>query len=199
MIARLRGEVTEKVAQKLIIDVQGVGYEVNVADDRLYTLKDIVWLHIYSHWNQENGPQLFGFNDTLSKTVFAHILGCSGCGPKIGLAILSHFSASTFLRSVAVADVKALSQVSGVGTKKAELLIMHLKDKVTKMMALDSGTHEHASLSKVKNVHEALTALRYKPSEIALALDYLNKEASLETSPIEELLKKGLSFLAKRV
>lgn len=207
MIARLRGEVIEKGTQSITIDVQGVGYTIAVADDRIYLLQQAVDLHIYYHWNQEQGPVLYGFSDALAKAVFIATISCSGIGPKIGLAMLAQLTPQALLQAIMTANVDALSSVHGVGSKKAELMIMQLKDKVTKIAA-SHGMHEHAThgkgaikdtLVKVKTVHEALAALRYKPSEITAALDFLQSHHSLEAYPVEELLRQGLSFLAKRV
>lgn len=198
MIARLSGEVVEKGPHGLVLDVHGVGYAVSVVDERLYAIQQTVTLHVYCHWNQENGPQLYAFGDVLSKTVFAHILTCNGCGPKIGLSVLAHMSAKDFLRAITLSDVRALNEVSGIGAKKAELMIMQLKDKVSKIMVTDTGPGNDL-LIKIKQVQEALAALRYKPSEISSTLDYLHANEAIEASNIDELLRKGLSFLAKRL
>ena len=198
MIARLQGQVQEKGPQSMILDVHGVGYGVAVVDERAYSVGQTVDMHVYFHWNQEQGPSLYGFKDALSKTIFAQILSCSGCGPKIGLAILAHMPPQEFLRIIALANTAALSEVNGIGPKKAELIIMQLKDKVAKISAIPSS-EKSDTLIKIKQVQEALAALRYKPAEITQALDYLNKQDVIEASPLDELLKKGLSFLAKRM
>ncbi len=197
MIARLRGEVIEKGNQSIVLDVQGVGYTIAVLHEHAYSLLERVDLYIYFQWTAENGPSLYGFNDSLSRTIFALIVSCPGCGPKIGLAVLATMMPQEFIRAVSVGDVKALNQVQGIGVKKAELMIMQLKDKVTKLMATGSPI-DNTSLIKIKTVHEALAALRYNPSEITAALEFLNKNAAIDTSPIDELLKKGLSYLANR-
>ena len=199
MIAHLKGLVTDKSHQALTIEIEGIGYAVAITDDRLYKKNDEVFLHIYTHWNQDTGPHLYGFDTLLSKKVFAQILSCSGCGPKIGLAVLSTMSASHFLQVIATGDARGLSDVPGVGPKKAELMIMQLKDKITKIAPEDIHPAKDAGFHKVKQVSAALTALHYKTSEVAIALDFLNKNVSLETSSFDELLKKALSVLAKRL
>ncbi len=199
MIAHLRGTILSKAHQLLTVDVQGVGYAVSVHDDRLYKKDQEVSLHIYTHWNQDNGPQLYGFDDTLARTVFQHIVSCSGCGPKIGLAVLGTMPPSHFLQVIATADARALSQVNGIGPKKAELMIMQLKDKVAKMAPEDFHPAKHAGLHKIKQISQALSALHYKRGEIARALDFLNKNAIIETSSFDDLLKQALSVLAKRL
>ena len=197
MIAHLKGTITDKSHQHLIVDVQGVGYAVSVHDDRVYKKEQEIALHIYMHWNQDNGPTLYGFDTAFSKTVFGLIVSCSGCGPKIGLAVLVSMPPGYFLQVITTADAVALSQVNGIGPKKAELMIMQLKDKVAKVVPEDLHPAKQVGLQNIKQVSQALSALRYKPSEIAVALDFLNKNVILEKSSFDDLLKQALSVLAK--
>jgi len=199
MIARIRGIVVEKSLQSLIVEVHGVGYTISVSDDRLFQTGQEVSLHIYSHWNQEQGPHLYGFADSLAKSVFQHILSCTGCGPKIGLAVLSAMAPHQFIQIIATSDTRALSQVSGIGPKKAELMIMQLKDKISKIPLGDIHPAQHAELHMIKQVSAALAALHYKPSEITHALDFITQNAMLDASSFDDLLKRALSVLAKRV
>ncbi len=198
MISRLIGTVVDVQPHLVTVMVQGVGYTIGVVDERLYNLNKNVDLYTYYHYTQENGPQLYGFETALERTVFSSILSCSGCGPKIGLAVLAHLSASEFVRAVAQADVRALSSVSGIGPKKAELIIMQLKDKVIKMMPT-SLAPDQGGLAKIKQLSGALTALHYKPAEISSALEHLNVDMDMETAPFDELLRRSLSHLAKRL
>ena len=197
MIAHLKGTITAKSHQLLIVDVHGVGYAVSVHDDRIYKKEQEIALHIHMHWNQDNGPTLYGFDSVLAKTVFGLIVSCSGCGPKIGLAVFVSMPPGFFLQVIATADAAALSQVSGIGPKKAELMIMQLKDKVAKVSLDDIHPAKRVGLQNIKQVSQALSALHYKPSEIAVALDFLNKNVSLEKSSFDDLLRQALSALAK--
>ncbi len=193
MISRLSGAVMDIAAQMITLDVNGVGYAVSVADERLFKVGQLVDLPIYYHWNQENGPQLFGFDSLLAKTVFAQILSCTGCGPKIGLAVLGHMPPEQFLQAVSLGDVKALSAVNGIGPKKAELMIMQLKDKVLKI----TPAIEPTALVKMRQLRAALESLNYRPAEITHAFEQLKKNSVLE-APFDELLRSSLSYLAKR-
>lgn len=199
MIAHLKGLITDKSSQQVIVDIAGVGYLVAVGDDRVYKKGQEVFFHIYTHWNEDTGPTLYGFDTMLSKKVFAQVLTCSGCGPKIGLALLSSLSAIQFLHIIATSDVRALSQVHGIGPKKAELLIMQLKDKVAKIAPDDLHPAQHAGLTKIKQISAALAALHYKPTEIARAIEVINSNSRLDTVAFDELLKQALSVLAKRL
>ncbi|MBA3751457.1 Holliday junction branch migration protein RuvA [Candidatus Dependentiae bacterium] len=198
MISWLHGTVIESSAYALTVDVRGVGYSVTVVDYRLYSPGSTITLYIYFHWNQEQGPHLYGFNDLFSKDIFVAIISCSGCGPKIGLAILSHMKPQEFVQALIMADVKALSKVNGIGQKKAELIIMHLKDKIARFTP-QVGVEEHLSLKKLTQVQGALEALHYKQSEISGALEYVHTNSDIEGSSFDELLRKALSFLAKRL
>ena len=199
MIAHLKGIITDKSSQYLVVDVQGVGYGVGICDERLYKKDQKVFLYIYAHWNQDAGPTLYGFDTSLSKKVFAQVLSCSGCGPKIGLALLSAFSASQFLQIIATADARSLSEVNGIGPKKAQMMIMQLKDKVAKLAPEDLHPAQHAGIHKIKQISAALAALHYKQSEIARAIDVLNKIDKIDTSSFDELLKQTLAVLARHL
>lgn len=198
MIAQLRGIISHIQSQHIIIDVQGVGYAVSVVDERLYVLNQNIDLSVYYHFNQEQGPQLYGFDGPFARTVFSYIISCSGCGPKLGLAVLSKLSPHEFLQAIAIADTKALSAVSGVGPKKAELMIMQLKDKIEKIAPAELISAQNTTLLKIKQLHGALAALSYKQYEITAALEHLNKTVTIETSSFDELLRKLLIFLVKK-
>jgi holliday junction DNA helicase RuvA len=198
MITLLRGTVLSLASQQLTVEVGGIGFAVGVPDERLYTLKQPVEVQVYFHWNQENGPQLYGFSSELAKTVFTLILSVSGIGPKIGLAVLAQINPEHFLQAIALADTKALSSVSGIGPKKAELMIMQLRDKAAKISPVQESS-EGVVLIKIKEVSQALDSLNYSRSEISAALDFLKKNTSLESASFDELLRKALASLAKRV
>ncbi len=197
MIAFLKGTIIDKSHQLLTIEVQGVGYAVSVHDERLYKKDQSVDLHIYMHWNQDNGPSLYGFENALAKKVFSLIVSCSGCGPKIALAVLNCMPPGYFVQVIATADAQALSQVNGIGPKKAELMIMQLKDKVNGLSFEDLVPAKQVGLQNLKQISQALSALHYKQFEIATALDFITKNASIDTSSFDELLKQALSALAK--
>ena len=198
MIVRLRGSILEVSLQAITLDVQGVGYQVKVVERGIYRIDSSVDLHIYYHWNQEQGPQLYGFDDVLTRDLFGALMSCSGCGPKIGLAVLSHFKPHDFLQILVTGDAKALSAVNGIGQKKAELIVMYLKDKVARF-ASHVRIEEHTVLKKIQQVDAALEALHYKKGEITGALEHLRLTGEFDQLPLDELLRKALSFLSKRL
>lgn len=199
MIYSLKGMVIALEQALLVIDVQGVGYGVQVVHPEIYSLQQPVTLLTFVHWNQENGPQLFGFSSAFERQTFMILVGCSGIGPKMALGILSQISPADLVSSVLVGDVKTLSSLKGVGPKKAESLILQLQDKVKKLESHQEAAapgEQSALLLNLKNVSEVLASLSYSRTEVSQALDHLKSQATAASS-FDELVRKALGFLAK--
>lgn len=203
MIAYLEGSLMNTNAQTLTVAVQSVGYAITVARPEQFTLSHKVKLYIHMHWSADNGPALYGFTSEQEKTVFLLVIGCSGLGPKIGLAVLQQFSPADFLRVIQEGDEKALSSVSGIGIKKAEQMIVQLRHKVAKL--IDAGAFidaqgDHAALEQWRNITQVLQSLHYSRAEIDAALSHLRKQKTEGVSgSFDVLVRQALSFLAKKV
>lgn len=194
----LTGVIKQLGPQFILIDVHGVGYGVFVPSEHAFIKDKESTLYIYFHFNTEQGIQLFGFEQENEKIAFSHIISCSGIGPKIGLAVLGQISADQFFQAITLSDYKALSSINGIGQKKAESMVMQLKDKVAK---LQFNSHEGVSASNIaaiKQVSEALQSLNYSRIEIAQALEYI-KEQGVHHGTFDEMLRKALTHLAKRL
>ncbi len=199
MITSLTGIVKEIAPRFIVIDIGGIGFGTWVADEQIFTLGQSTSVIIYFHWNQENGPQLYGFTHQAARVAFCLIISCSGLGPKIGLAVLASMTPQQFFQAIMLADTKALSSINGIGLKKAESMIMHLKDKVAKLSPVDSQSFQGSRLTTIKEVSDALGSLNYSRQEITAALQYVKEQCEIEKCSFDELLRKGLSFLAKRL
>src|SRR5258708_4097906 len=124
MISFLQGIVFDYNGNKLVLNVQGVGFDLQVSQAGTFVIGESVSLCVYLQWNQEQGPLLFGFHNELEKKVFLLVISCSGIGPKIALALLSALTPSVFLQIIQSGDEKALSGIPGIGAKKAEQMIV---------------------------------------------------------------------------
>lgn len=201
MFAFIKGKITAVAGNIVTIeDKTGtIGYAVQVAQPHLFNQETEKIIYTYLHWNQEQGPSLFGFLSELEKNVFLLIISCSGIGPKIALAALAELSPSQFLQAIQESNTKALSSVSGIGTKKAEQIILHLKDKVSKLlqtqMIVDGDSQV---LTEWNNISQVLQSLNYSKGEIEAALRHVGKESAGKHLQFEELLRKALSFLSKK-
>jgi holliday junction DNA helicase RuvA len=131
MIAHVSGEVVEKAGSALIIDVGGIGYEVQVAagDFEAANLGQAFKLYTHDHW-RENAHELFGFSHLTAKRLFELLISVSGVGPKMALAILSLGDIESTRNAIASADSAFIQRASGVGKRIAERITVDLKDKV---------------------------------------------------------------------
>lgn len=197
MINSISGTVKEVNENQLTVDVNGIGYGIQVPQ-ALFALGQKVDLLVQMHLNQENGPSLFGFATSLEKNVFLMITSCSGLGPKLAMAVLGQLGAAEFLEAVHAGNEDALSDVSGIGAKKAEQIIVQLKHKVAKL--LETGAHLGASatLEKRHEISQVLKSLNYSRQEISAAMNHLNDNYPGTQVAFDQLVRHALAFLAKR-
>ena len=135
MISFLRGRVFEKHPNRLTVDVQGVGYDVHVPLSTYYRVAEPpgeVALRVYTHV-REDALQLYGFLTDLERQLFERLIGVSGIGPKMGVALLSGMEAADLLACVQRADVARLTGIPGIGKKTAERIVLELKDRVAQL------------------------------------------------------------------
>ena len=130
MIASLRGTLVSRGFNRVIVDVQGVGYDVSVSLPTLEMLTENgeVFLHIHTSV-RENALELYGFTDQQEKTLFEMLIGVSGIGPRSALTILSGISPERFQHAVIQGDVRRLTAIPGIGKKSAERMLLELKEK----------------------------------------------------------------------
>lgn len=199
MIASISGIITSINDQQIIIEQQGIGFELSVATPSSFSVQQKITLQTYLHWNQEHGPSLYGFNSISEKTVFLFIISCSGIGPKIGLAVLNHLDPATFLQAIIEENIKVLSSINGIGTKKAEQICVTLKHKVSKFLKDEPNLLQSStSLANWKDLTDTLTSLGYSPTEIKSATSFLKESNVDSTTPFGSILRKSLAFLASK-
>lgn len=202
MIGRLRGTLAEKQPPYLLIDVQGVGYEVQAPMTTFYRLPELgseVVLHTHFAVS-ENSQQLFGFADKHDRELFRTLIKVNGVGPKMAVAILSGMEAETIARCVMEDNSAALVKVPGVGKKTAERLIIELRDKLKdwEVPTLPLGELEAASNAAetaltndmLAEAESALVALGYKPAEATKVVAGIMKQHQVTRS--EELIRLAL-------
>jgi Holliday junction DNA helicase RuvA len=132
MIAFLRGRVLDKFPNRIILDVSGVGYEVHVPLSTYYEIGEAgsdVSLRVHTHV-REDTLQLFGFLTPLEQLLFQRLIGISGIGPKLAIAVLSGIDSRELVVAVQRADVARLTRIPGVGKKTAERMVLELKDRL---------------------------------------------------------------------
>src|SRR5213596_983417 len=200
MITFLRGKLVEALPTQVTVEVQGIGYEVLIplsSYDRLPALGRE--LHLLTHLAvREDAHILYGFMSAPERDLFRLLINTvSGIGPKIALNVLSGISVVAFRGAVATSDVKALSQISGVGKKTAERIVVELKDKVGAAGAWEASSAQRALSPEEQKVNDAvlaLIALGFKQIEahdtVRAALIALGSQATVEDL-VRASLKKG--------
>ena len=137
MIAFLRGRILDKHPNRLIVDVQGVGYDVHVPLSTYYDVGDEgsdVSLRVHTHV-REDMLQLYGFLTSLEQQVFERLIGISGIGPKLAIGVLSGIDPRELIGAVQRADVARLTSIPGIGKKTAERIVLELKDRLQALAA----------------------------------------------------------------
>lgn len=197
MIAYLSGTLLDKRPPTLVMDVHGVGYELDAPMTTFYELpapgeQVAVYTHLVV---REDAQLLFAFSDARQRDVFRTLLKVSGVGPRVALAILSTLSTRDFFAAVVDNDVSRLTRVPGIGRKTAERLIVEMRDRVLKQ-AEQRGESPAAAVAPrdnpVEDAVSALMALGYKPAEASRAVRGIDEE-SLSS---EDLIRRALRQLA---
>ena len=136
MIAFLRGRVLDKQPNRITVDVQGVGYEVHVPLSTYYDVGEEgaeIALRVHTHVREES-LQLFGFLTTLEQQLFERLIGISGLGPTLAIAVLSGIDSAELVGAVQRGDVARLTSVPGIGRKTAERIVLELKDRLATLV-----------------------------------------------------------------
>jgi Holliday junction DNA helicase RuvA len=199
LIALLTGKVAYKSPAFVILDVNGVGYRVQIPFSTYYDLPpegSTVTLNIYTHV-KEDAINLFGFRTPEEKDFFQLLISVSGIGPKMGKDILSNIQVDELGQAIVRGDLAGLSSIPGIGKKTAERLVLELKDKVMKLgitLPVREGAVKAPSPGIMEDVASALLNLGYKEAMVNKALGEMSvpPDASMET-----VLKQALKLLMK--
>jgi Holliday junction DNA helicase RuvA len=194
MIGRISGTLLEKSPPQVLVDANGVGYEIDVPMSTFYVLpKTGDKLSLFTHLvTREDAQLLYGFATESERATFRTLLKVSGVGPKVALAVLSGMSVNDFAEAVATQESGRLTKVPGIGKKTAERLLLELKDKlkVDVRIAVGGAAPKTSIASDVLNAliglgyseREALTAVRSLPAEISVS-DGIRQALKLLSKP----------------
>ena len=198
MIARLSGTLLDKSPPLIVIDVNGVGYEVEAP---LGVFSDLpangekVSILIHHHFSQDN-QTLYGFATASERELFRRLLKISGIGAKMALTILSGASGDELAQYVSMGDVAALTKLPGIGKKTAERIIMELRDKLEGLpVAMGASPLAAGAVSNdpVTEASHALASLGYKPAEVSRMISAV-AQAGMDA---EEIIRKALQSRVK--
>lgn len=190
MIGRLKGTLADKQPPWLLVDVNGVGYEVEAPMSTVFDLPPVGQaVTLYTHLAvREDAQQLFGFGSEAERTLFRTLIKISGVGGKLALAILSGMPTDEFVRVVEEGDAVRLTKLPGVGKKTAERLIIELRGKTDSVIAPAGQAAASRPASPAADARDALIALGYKANDAKKMVDAVD-EPGLDS---EALIRKAL-------
>jgi Holliday junction DNA helicase RuvA len=207
MIAHLSGTLLSKQPNSVIVEVGGVGYEVNIPVSTFYDLEETgsnVQLRIYTHV-REDALQLFGFKTARERELFLRVISVSGIGPQLGIKLLSGMSADEMIASIRTNNLAKLTLIPGVGRKTAERLVMELRDKVASLSSAEleeelgakttTGAPVGSEDSMRSDVLSALLNLGYQRNFAEKAVTSAIDEGG--DISVELILRRSLRKLAK--
>ena len=201
MIGRLQGTILDKQPPSILIDVHGVGYELEASMSTFYQLPECgenITLHTHLVV-REDAQLLYGFYSLSERQMFRNLIKISGVGPKLALTILSGMSAEDFSRCIMDADSKALTRLPGVGKKTAERLVIELKDRLEKDDSIKlpgvagSAAKIERQANPVNDAVSALISLGYKAQQASLMI----RDLDVEDKSTEEIIRAALQGGAK--
>jgi len=196
VIGHLRGKLVRKAPPALIVDVHGVGYELEAPMSTFYRLPELgseVELHTHLVV-REDAQLLYGFATEDERRLFRDLLRVTGIGPKIGLALLSGIDVDTFMRCVEAEDAQALTRIPGIGRKTAERLLVEMRDRIRALGQLPSAAAKPATGAGARaEAFSALVALGYRPVEVNRLLQGVEQEGA----GTEELIRRALQAAAR--
>lgn len=203
MIGRLKGILLEKKAPSMLVDVNGVGYEVDAPISTFFDLpetgKEVV---LYTHLVvREDAQLLYGFSKESDRALFRSLIKVSGVGAKVALAILSGISSHDFIKTVRSNDIASLTRIPGVGKKTAERLVVEMKDRIKELMPETGEASTRVELAndamppdEIKDAVSALIALGFKPPEASRMISRVNTKGL----PSEEIIRQALQTVSSQ-
>ncbi|MFZ4379209.1 MAG: Holliday junction branch migration protein RuvA [Polynucleobacter sp.] len=192
MIGRIQGTLVSVHPPRLLVDCQGVGYEIDVPMSTLYQLPEVnQQITLLTHFQvREDAQQLFGFATETEREAFRALIKISGVGSRTALAVLSGMSVNELAQAIALQESARLTQVPGIGKKTAERLCLELKGKLVPDLGISTGKPQVIEASS--EVLQALLALGYSEKEALLALKQIPAD-----STVSDGIRMGLKYLSK--
>jgi Holliday junction DNA helicase RuvA len=195
VIGFIEGLLAQKQPPHLLVNVNGIGYEIEAPMTVFYDLPETgARIALHTHLQvREDSHRLYGFNTVRQRDLFRSLLKVSGVGPRVALAILSGLNAEEFERCIGDGDIAQLTRVPGIGRKTAERLLVEMRDRLSELPRASGEGLAGETESAEQDAVSALLALGYKPAEAARALRGV-RQAGMSS---EELIRGALAALAR--
>ncbi len=197
MIGRITGIIVSKVAPDVLVDVQGVGYEVLVSLGTFFDLPEVAEaVTLHTHFVvREDAQLLFGFSSLQERSLFRTLIKVNGVGPKMALGILSGMTAGEFAHAIRTNDVATLVKLPGVGKKTAERLVIEMRDRLDDIDVTVNANVSDKRPDIQQEAESALIALGYKPQDAA---KMISRAEGDQITSAEQLIRAALKSMVAR-
>ncbi|MCI9524148.1 MAG: Holliday junction branch migration protein RuvA [Erysipelotrichaceae bacterium] len=190
MIAFIKGTVYGNYSDSIIVENQGIGYRIYVANPMKFQKRQETIVYTYQHV-REDAITLFGFSSLEEHDLFLRLISVKGVGPRTALGMLAITSANEMIQAIENNDVKYMKSLPGIGAKTASQIVLDLKGKLVEVETKQDGDMKN----EIKEAIEALKGLGYKPSELQSIVKELSQN---DAATVEEYIRQALGILAKR-
>ena len=190
MIAFIKGTVYGNYSDSIIVENQGIGYRIYVANPMKFQIRQETIVYAYQHV-REDAITLFGFSSLEEHDLFLRLISVKGVGPRTALGMLAITSANEMIQAIENNDVKYMKSLPGIGAKTASQIVLDLKGKLVEVETKQDGDMKN----EIKEAIEALKGLGYKPSELQSIVKELSQN---DAATVEEYIRQALGILAKR-
>lgn len=198
MIGRIQGKLINIDGNRLLVDVHGIGYELDVTSATLAKVAIDVELELYTHFSvREDAQILYGFANQAERDLFRVLIKVNGVGPKMAIGLLSGMGTNEFAHSIMAQNVAALVKLPGVGKKTAERLVVEMKDKVAQWIDTDSlkPARGETKTGFQNEAEKALVVLGYKPHEASRLVGAVFQASMSIEDIVKAALRSGLKQL----
>ncbi len=198
MIERIQGVVVAAGNGAITLMVHGIGMRIVVPRSEQYQLQNSHMVYTATIWSAEQGPQLFGFMAERERDFFELLVSCPGVGPRLAVTVLAHTTVTACAVAIAQNKIAVLSAIKGIGTKKAEAMSMHLRDKVAPFAYQVEGESAAATEQLFYEAEQTLLALKYSSGEVHRALIAIRQGALADKEyTFDHIVRRALQYLAK--
>jgi len=196
MLYSIAGTIQSTESNGIVIERGGLSFFCIMPNPAHLKKDTTTTIYTHLHWSAEQGPTLFGFQSPEEKKLFLLVIDCPGVGPKLGISILEQITSDSFIQAINTHDATAISKLKGIGAKKAEQMILHLKNKIDQLATMTTGTNSVIATSTWNDLQQTLLSLGYTNSQIIPTIQQLKTSQAGQPATLDILLRKAFSLLA---
>lgn len=197
MLDRIKGSLVQIKEKILYVNIGFATVTLLTPNATSCQLGNVIEIYTYLHWNQETGPSLYGFIEEKERSMFLLLIECPKIGPSIAITILTQITPERIIDLVTTNNIVGLSKLNGIGTKKAELIVIELKNKIQKIIIENPALVSNTDGRLLNELSDVLLSLNYTKQEVAKAINHVNDKKEFGKN-IDHLIRISLAYLSQQ-